>query len=116
DPVAKEHRDGVRRALILATLGRVNEAVEALPDLDVVGEHPRVFVEWSRAVHKLSDSAQITNTWQLGRVLRQWIDYFGMMGGYRNRVELALVAGELALGRRSVWQARALADLAESAA
>src|SRR5690606_36130151 len=51
-----------------------------------------------------------------GRVLRQWIDYFGMMGGYRNRVELALVAGELALGRRSVWQARALADLAESAA
>ncbi|MGN9781872.1 tetratricopeptide repeat protein [Nonomuraea sp. ZG12] len=116
DPVAKEHRDGVRRALILATLGRVAEAVDALPDLDVVGEHPRVFVEWAHAVNKLSDSSQITNTWQLGRVLRQWVDYFGMMGGYRSRVELSLIAGELAIARQGVWQARLLADLAESAA
>ncbi|MGW6494451.1 tetratricopeptide repeat protein [Nonomuraea angiospora] len=116
DPVAKEHRDGVRRALILATLGRTAEAVDALPDLDVVGEHPRVFVEWSQAVSKLAGSSQITNTWQLGRVLRQWIDYFGMMGGYRARVELALVAGDLAIARQGVWQARLLADLAESAA
>ncbi|MEV4012048.1 tetratricopeptide repeat protein [Nonomuraea angiospora] len=116
DPVAKEHRDGVRRALILATLGRTAEAVDALPDLDVVGEHPRVFVEWSQAVSKLAGSSQITNTWQLGRVLRQWIDYFGMMGGYRARVDLALVAGDLAIARQGVWQARLLADLTESAA
>ncbi|MFC5816768.1 tetratricopeptide repeat protein [Nonomuraea harbinensis] len=116
DPVAKDHRDGVRRALVLAQLDRLAEAVDALPDLDVVGEHPRVFVEWAQAVYKLSGSAQITNTWQLGRVLRQWIDYFGMMGGYRSRVELALVAGDLAVARQGVWQARALADLAESAA
>ncbi|MCK2219855.1 tetratricopeptide repeat protein [Actinomadura sp. ATCC 31491] len=116
DPVAKEHRDGVRRALILATLGRVAEAVDALPDLDVVGEHPRVFVEWSRAVSLLAGSSQITNTWQLGRVLRQWVDYFAMMGGYRARVELALVAGDLAVARQGVWQARLLADLAESGA
>ncbi|MFG2078467.1 tetratricopeptide repeat protein [Nonomuraea maritima] len=114
DPVAKPYRDGVRRALILATLGRISEAVDALPDLDVVGEHPRVFVEWTQAVAKLADSAQITNTWQLGRVVRQWIDYFGMMGCYRARVELALVAGDLALGRQGVWQARLLAGLAES--
>ncbi|GAA3214816.1 tetratricopeptide repeat protein [Nonomuraea helvata] len=114
DPVAKPHRDGVRRALILATLGRTAEAVDALPDLDVVGEHPRVFVEWSQAVAKLASSAQIANTWQLGRVLRQWMDYFGMMGGYRARVELALVAGDLAVARQGVWQARLLADLAES--
>ncbi|MDA0637112.1 tetratricopeptide repeat protein [Nonomuraea sp. MCN248] len=116
DPVAKEHRDGVRRALILATLDRLSEAVDALPDLDVVGDHPRVFVEWAQAVSKLSGSSQITNTWQLGRVLRQWIDYFGTMGGYRPRVELALVAGDLAVARQGVWQARALADLAQSAA
>jgi hypothetical protein len=116
DPVAKEHRDGVRRALILATLGRIAEAVDALPDLDVVGEHPRVFVEWSRAVSKLAGSSQITNTWQLGRVLRQWMDYFGMMGGYHARVELALIAGDLAIGRQGVWQARLLADVAESGA
>ncbi|TMS00086.1 tetratricopeptide repeat protein [Nonomuraea basaltis] len=116
DPVAKEHRDGVRRALILATLGRITEAVDALPDLDVVGEHPRVFVEWSRAVSLLAGSSQITNTWQLGRVLRQWMDYFGMMGGYRARVELALIAGDLAVARQAVWQARLLADLAESGA
>lgn len=116
DPVAKPHRDGVRRALILATLGRTAEAVDALPDLDVVGEHPRVFVEWSQAVSKLAASSQITNTWQLGRILRQWIDYFGMMGAWRARVELALVAGELAIARKGVWQAELLADLAESGA
>ncbi|MEU8103563.1 tetratricopeptide repeat protein [Nonomuraea muscovyensis] len=114
DPVAKARRDGVRRALILATLGRVAEAVDALPDLDVVGEHPRSWVEWSQAVRLLAGSSQITNTWQLGRVLRQWIDYFATMGGYRARVELALVAGELALARQGIWQARLLADLAES--
>jgi hypothetical protein len=116
DPVAKARRDGVRRALILATLGRVAEAVDALPDLDVVGEHPRTWVEWSQAVNLLAGSAQITNTWQLGRVLRQWLDYFATMGAYRARVELALVAGHLALGRQGVWQARLLADLAESGA
>ncbi|MEV0620915.1 tetratricopeptide repeat protein [Nonomuraea sp. NPDC050404] len=114
DPVAKEHRDGVRRAMILATLDRIAEAVDALPDLDVVGDHPRVWVEWTQAVGKLAGSSQITNTWQLGRVVRQWMDYYGMMGAYRARVELALVAGELALGRKGVWQARLLADLAES--
>ncbi|GAA2357779.1 hypothetical protein GCM10010404_08430 [Nonomuraea africana] len=116
DPVAKPHREGVRRSLILATLGRTAEAVDALPDLDVVGDHPRDFVEWAQAVDKLAGSAQITNTWQLGRVLRQWIDYFGMMGGYRARVELALVAGDLAVARQGVWQAGLLADLAEQAA
>ncbi|MEV0586010.1 tetratricopeptide repeat protein [Nonomuraea sp. NPDC050310] len=114
DPVAKPYRDAVRRARILAELGRMEEAVDALPDLDVVGEHPRVFAEWSQAVAKLASSAQITNTWQLGRVLRQWIDYFGTMGGYRARVELALVAGELAVARQGVWQARLLADAAQS--
>lgn len=114
DPVAKPHRDGVRRALILAELDRTAEAVDALPDLDVVGEHPRVFVEWSQAVNKLAVSTQITNTWQLGRILRQWVDYFSMMGGYRARVELAFVAGDLAIARKGVWQAEILADLAES--
>ncbi|GAA2648873.1 hypothetical protein GCM10010412_013500 [Nonomuraea recticatena] len=116
DPVAKPHREGVRRSLILATLERTAEAVDALPDLDVVGDHPRDFVEWAQAVNKLAGSAQITNTWQLGRVLRQWIDYFGMMGGYRARVELALIAGELAVARQGVWQAELLADLAEQGA
>ncbi|WP_329091934.1 MULTISPECIES: tetratricopeptide repeat protein [unclassified Streptosporangium] len=116
DPVAKEHREGVLRSLVLATLGRVQESVDALPDLDVVGDHPRVWVEWSHAIRALAGAAQITNTWQLGRVLKQWIDYFAMMGGYRARVELALVAGHLAVARQGIWQARLLADLAESAA
>ncbi|MFI6903399.1 tetratricopeptide repeat protein [Nonomuraea sp. NPDC050394] len=113
DPPAKPHRDGVRRARILAELGRTAEAVDALPDLDVVGNHPRDFVEWAQVVLKLAGSSQITNTWQLGRVLRQWIDYFSMMGGYQARVELALVAGDLAIARQGVWQARLLAGLAE---
>ncbi|MFI0423878.1 tetratricopeptide repeat protein [Spongiactinospora sp. 9N601] len=114
DPINRPHREGVLRALVLGTLGRTSEAVEALPDLDVVGDHPHSFVEWSRAVHVLAGSSQIANTWQLGRVLRQWIDYFAMMGGYRARVELALIAGDLAIARQGVWQARYLADIAES--
>ncbi|GAA5053661.1 tetratricopeptide (TPR) repeat protein [Thermocatellispora tengchongensis] len=114
DPIAKPHREGVLRARVLGTLGRTAEAVEALPDLDVVGDHPRSFVEWAETVRLLAGSEQIANTWQLGRVLRQWIDYFAMMGGYRARVELALIAGEMALARQGVWQARALADIAET--
>ncbi|MET9065338.1 tetratricopeptide repeat protein [Streptosporangium sandarakinum] len=116
DPVAKAHREGVLRAFTLATLGRVAEAVEALPDLDVVADHPRVWLEWARAIRLLSGSEQITNSWQLGRVLKQWIDYFAMMGGHRARVDLAIIAGHLAVARQGVWQARLLADLAGSAA
>ncbi|GII89921.1 tetratricopeptide repeat protein [Sinosporangium siamense] len=115
DPVSKPHVEAVLRAWVLATLGRVSEAVEALPDLDVVGDHPRDWVEWARAVRMLAGSEQIANSWQLGKVLRQWIDYFAMMGGYRARVELAVIAGELAVERKAVWQAKLLADLAESA-
>ncbi|MEV8633195.1 tetratricopeptide repeat protein [Streptosporangium sp. NPDC051023] len=115
DPVAKAHREGVLRSLVLATLGKPQESVDALPDLDVVGDHPRDWAEWARAIRELAGSARITNTWQLGRVLKQWIDYFAMMGGYHARVELALVAGDLAASRQSVWQARQLADIAESA-
>ncbi|WP_214414325.1 tetratricopeptide repeat protein [Sphaerisporangium fuscum] len=112
DPVAKDHREGVLRALVLATAGRPTQALEALPDLDVVGDHPREWVEWARAVRLLSEV--ITNTWQLGRVLRQWMAYFETMGVHHGRVELALIAGELALARQGIWQAQALADLAES--
>lgn len=116
DPIAKAHREGVLRALVLATLDRMQESVDALPDLDVVGDHPRDWVEWARAIRGLAGSARITNTWQLGRVLKQWIDYFAMMGGYHARAELALIAGDLAVIRQGVWQARLLADVAESAA
>ncbi|GAB2461657.1 hypothetical protein GCM10027187_32080 [Streptosporangium sandarakinum] len=116
DPVAKAHREGVLRAFTLATLDRAPEAVEALPDLDVVADHPRVWLEWARAIRLLSGSEQITNSWQLGRVLKQWIDYFAMMGGHRARVDLAIIAGHLAVARQGAWQARLLADLAGSAA
>ncbi|MET8138898.1 tetratricopeptide repeat protein [Sphaerisporangium sp. NPDC005288] len=112
DPVAKDHREGVLRALVLASAGRKAEGLEALPDLDVVGEHPRDWVEWARAVRLLD--GVISNTWQLGRVLRQWMSYFEAMGVHRGRVELALIAGELAVARQGVWQVRALADLAEA--
>ncbi|MEV6984335.1 tetratricopeptide repeat protein [Sphaerisporangium sp. NPDC051017] len=112
DPVAKDHREGVLRALVLATVGRSKEALDALPDLDVVGDHPRDWVEWARAVRLLDQV--ISNTWQLGRVMRQWMTYFETMGVHRGRVELALISGDLAVKRQGAWQARALADLAES--
>ncbi|MBB6475111.1 tetratricopeptide repeat protein [Sphaerisporangium rubeum] len=112
DPVSKPHREGVLRALVLATAGRHAAALEALPDLDVIGEHPRDWVEWARAVRLLDQV--IANTWQLGRVLRQWMGYYESMGVHRGRVELALIAGHLAVARKGIWQARALADLAEA--
>ncbi|MCT9932936.1 tetratricopeptide repeat protein [Planotetraspora sp. A-T 1434] len=114
DPVAKGRREGLLKSLILATLGRTEEAVDALPDLDVVGDHPRDWVEWGRAVALLAGSGSIANTWQLGRILRQWITYFQTMGGHRARFELALTAGRLAIARQGLWQARLLADEAEA--
>ncbi|MFF4773542.1 tetratricopeptide repeat protein [Microtetraspora fusca] len=115
DPVAKARREALLRTAVLIELGRMDEAVEALPDLDVVGEHPREWVEWARTVAKLAGSGSIANSWQLGRVLRQWLAYFETMGGHRARVELALAAGDLAVARQGLWQARMLADLAEAA-
>lgn len=114
DPVAKNRREALLKSLILATDGQIEEAVEALPDLDVVGEHPREWVEWAHTVSLLVSSGSIANTWQLGRILRQWIAYFETMGGHRHRFELALTAGRLAVARQGIWQARLLADYAES--
>ncbi|MEV5742388.1 tetratricopeptide repeat protein [Microbispora rosea] len=113
DPVAKGRRETLLRSQVLATLGRVQEAVDALPDLDVVGDHAREWVEWARTVRMLTEG--IANTWQLGRILRQWITYFESVGGHRPRFELALTAGHLAVARQGLWQARLLADYAEAA-
>ncbi|MEV4295836.1 tetratricopeptide repeat protein [Microbispora rosea] len=112
DPVAKGRRETLLRSQVLATLGRVQEAVDALPDLDVVGDHAREWVEWARTVRMLTEG--IANTWQLGRILRQWITYFESVGGHRARFELALTAGHLAVARQGLWQARLLADYAEA--
>ncbi len=114
DPVAKARREALLRSAILTELGRIEEAVEALPDLDVVGEHPREWVEWAAVVRLLSITGSIANSWQLGRILRQWMSYFETMGGHRARFELALTAGYLAVARQGIWQARQLADLAEA--
>ncbi len=114
DPVAKERRDNVLRSLVLITMNRDKESVDALPDLDVIGDHARDWVEWARAVRGLADSRRIANTWQLGRILRQWIGYFEEMGCRRAQVELAVIAGELVLQRKGVWQARLLAERAEA--
>ncbi|GAA4582081.1 hypothetical protein GCM10023194_15590 [Planotetraspora phitsanulokensis] len=114
DPVAKGRREALLTSLILGTLGRMDGAFEALPDLDVVGDHPREWVEWSRAITLLAGSGSIANTWQLGRILQQWITYFETTGGHRARFELALAAGHLAVARQGIWQARLLADKAEA--
>ena len=113
DPVAKGRRETLLKSQVLATLGRIPEAVEALPDLDVIGDHAREWVEWARTVGMLTEG--IANTWQLGRILRQWISYFESVGGHRARFELALTAGHLAVARQGLWQARLLADYAEAA-
>ncbi|MGI5160053.1 tetratricopeptide repeat protein [Microbispora sp. CA-102843] len=115
DPVAKGRRETLLKSQVLATLGRLQEAVDALPDLDVVGDHAREWVEWARTVRMLTAGGSIANTWQLGRILRQWIAYFESVGGHRARFELALTAGHLAVARQGLWQARLLADYAEAA-
>ncbi|MGW5259576.1 tetratricopeptide repeat protein [Microbispora sp. NPDC004025] len=115
DPVAKGRREALLRSQVLATLGRMQEAVDALPDLDVVGDHAREWVEWAHTVRMLSSGGSIANTWQLGRILRQWMSYFESVGGHRARFELALTAGHLAVARQGLWQARLLADYAEAA-
>ncbi|GGM67005.1 hypothetical protein GCM10010106_11400 [Thermopolyspora flexuosa] len=110
DPVAKERRERLLRARVLTALNRLDEAVEALPDLDVIDGHPRDWVEWAQVVDRLGFHGKITNSWQLGRVLRQWADYFATMGGHRARVEVLVAAAALAIGRQGVWQARLLVE------
>ncbi|WP_432931611.1 tetratricopeptide repeat protein [Microbispora sp. CA-135349] len=114
DPVAKGRREALLRSQVLAALGRMQEAVDALPDLDVVGDHAREWVEWAHTVRMLASGGSIANTWQLGRILRQWMTYFENVGGHRARFELALTAGHLAVARQGLWQARLLADYAEA--
>ncbi len=115
DPVSKARREGILHSRILVELGQIQHAVESLPDLDVVGEHPRDWVEWAQVVFKLSEQDAIQNSWQLGRIVRQWMSYFETMGSPRARLELAFTGARLALRRQGVWQARLLADLAEVA-
>ena len=115
DPVAKDRREALLKTQILIAADRIPEAYDALPDLDVVGEHPREWVDWAHAVVRLVERGAIANTWQLGRVLRQWMLYFEQTGGHRARFELTLIAGHLAIGRQIAWQARLLADYAEAA-
>src|SRR5262245_23488691 len=114
DPVGKARREALLRSRVLAGLGQIKEAVDALPDLDVVGDHPGEWVTWAATVEKLAE-AGLSNTWQLGRILRQWMDYFQTMGGHRARIDLALTSGRLAVARKGLWQARLLADQAEQA-
>ncbi|GAB1816956.1 tetratricopeptide repeat protein [Herbidospora sp. RD11066] len=115
DPVSKGRREGILHSRILVEIGQTQHAVESLPDLDVVGEHPRDWVEWAQVVFKLAEQDAIQNSWQLGRIVRQWMSYFETMGSPRARVELAFTGARLALRRNGVWQARLLADLAEAA-
>lgn len=93
------------RALILAKLGRLDEAWEALPPFGPTVV-PLLYPNWSEAVALIATGKPEHNQWQLGRLLASMVDHMDRVGAHRRSIELALRHGELALLRKAGWSAR----------
>ncbi|UJB21638.1 MULTISPECIES: tetratricopeptide repeat protein [Lysobacter] len=93
------------RALILARLGRMDEAWDALPPYGPTVV-PLLYPNWSEAVALIAAAKPEHNHWQLGRLLATMVSHMDRVGAHRRCIELALRHGELALLRKAGWTAR----------
>ncbi|WP_147425283.1 tetratricopeptide repeat protein [Bailinhaonella thermotolerans] len=98
----------------LARLGRLDEAEAILPGLEDIASHPRDWPGTAAALEPLVTGGAVDNSWQIGRVMRDWISYLDSAGSYRLALDMALTAGRLAVGRGAAWVALRLAEVAES--
>ncbi|MCL2714234.1 MAG: hypothetical protein FWD68_06520 [Alphaproteobacteria bacterium] len=98
------------RAQCLASVGRVTDAIAALPAFsDLAGGHYRA---WGQAVDAIVAAAPERNNWQLGRQLATAIGELEGKGAHRNCLTIALQHARLALTRGSLWTARRALDAA----
>ncbi|MBT2745329.1 MULTISPECIES: hypothetical protein [unclassified Lysobacter] len=93
------------RALILARLGRIDEAWDALPPYGPTVV-PLLYPHWSEAVALIAAARPEHNHWRLGRLLATMVSHMDRVGAHRRCIELALRHGELALLRKAGWTAR----------
>ena len=96
-----------RRARILAEMGRLDDAWEALPPWSEMV--PNLYGNWTAAVALIAPHRQPGdggNSWQTGGVFQEALDHMVKVGAHRNVIELAERHIRLALLRGSAWTAR----------
>lgn len=92
------------RALVLARMGRVEEACEWLiywKKLRVTG-----VVRWVKVIDALCHHDASYNTWSTGRELQQILDHRINAQSWRYAIDTAIIHGRLALKRNATWIAR----------
>jgi tetratricopeptide (TPR) repeat protein len=102
----------IARARLLARLGRLDEALRALPTAAEVAPTPLFFASYAEAVDLLARGGRIPNDGALGRTLAGFVDRLVKQGVLRDALHLAERHGLLAVERDALHTAqRALATM-----
>jgi len=94
------------RARILARLGRPEEAMQFLPNIDEITPTPLFYWFWADAAEQLVKAGAAPNDAALGRILQSFVDRLFKQGVGRTTLELAELHGRLALERGAPHVAR----------
>ena len=89
----------IDRARVLARAGRLDEAARSLPGIDEVEATPLFFVPYADALDLLIRGGQLENTPEVGATLTHFVERLRAQGVLRHALELAELAGRLALAR-----------------
>ncbi|MFJ8040585.1 hypothetical protein ACIRBX_08795 [Kitasatospora sp. NPDC096147] len=98
----------VGRALQYAALGRREEALAQLPDLEEAESYADIRLRWAAAVELLAGARAYPNDPELGVRLAHWVGYLDAAGSHRPCLDLLLIAGRLAVARGAREVARTL--------
>ncbi|WP_329565258.1 hypothetical protein [Kitasatospora sp. NBC_01266] len=104
---------GVLRARALAALGRHDEALAQLPPLEEAEGFADIRHRWTEAVERLVAVDRFPNDARLGVRLAHWVSYLDAAGSHRPCLDLALMAGRLAVRRGARAVALALVATGE---
>ncbi|MER5862176.1 hypothetical protein [Kitasatospora sp. NPDC002040] len=103
----------VGRALMLASLGRTEAALEQLPEPEEAENYADIRFRWATAVAALVEADAYLNDVELGARLAHWVGYLDASGSHRPCLDLLLIAGRLAVRRGAREVARTLAATGE---
>ncbi|MFI9269560.1 hypothetical protein ACIGXM_02355 [Kitasatospora sp. NPDC052896] len=103
----------VNRARGLAALGRWAEALAQLPPAEEAQEYADLRHRWADTVERLAVAGHHPNDVELGARLADWVSYLDAAGSHRPCLDLALIAGRLAVRRGARTVALALVGTAE---
>jgi tetratricopeptide (TPR) repeat protein len=107
----------IDRARVLARLGRFEEARAALPEVSEVEPTPSFYRSYADALALLCRGGAIPNGHVVGRVLTQFVRRLAKQGVLRTGLEMAELAGDLAIERGATITARrALEEMRKFAA